>query len=137
MKSMRSCGKRLLHLCLLATCLAADTTRARAASRPILPPLNLVLMKSITRTVLPDSVRVTIELDSEVPQFHEEQLADPPRVFVDLPWTRAAASLADRTLRFDRDNDVVRLVRVGRHPNNTIRVVLDTAGVSTSSVYVL
>jgi N-acetylmuramoyl-L-alanine amidase len=137
MKSMRSCGKHLIYVCLLATCLGADTTRARAAGRPILPPLNLVLMKSITRTVLSDSVRVTIELDSEVPQFHEEQLADPPRVFVDLPWTRAAASLADRTLRFDRDADLVRLVRVGRHPNNTTRVVLDTAGVSTYSVYVL
>jgi N-acetylmuramoyl-L-alanine amidase len=58
-------------------------------------------------------------------------------VFVDLPSTRAAAALADRTLRFDRDEDLVRLVRIGRHPRNTTRVVLDAAGVSNYSVYPL
>ena len=145
MKSMPSCGNNhentkarphrvLSYVCVLAVVIAAPAT---AASRPILPPLKLTTIKSISRTVLPDGIRVTIELDSEVPQFHDEQLADPPRVFVDLPWTRAAASLVDRTVRFDRDDDVVRLVRIGRHPNNTTRVVLDTAGVSAYSVYLL
>ena len=145
MKSMPSCGNNhentkarlhrvLSYVCVLAVLIAAP---ASAASRPILPPLKLTTIKSISRTVLPDGIRVTIELDSEVPQFHDEQLADPPRVFIDLPWTRAAAPLVDRTLRFDRDDDVVRLVRIGRHPNNTTRVVLDTAGVSAYSVYLL
>src|SRR5262249_12560823 len=67
-------------------------------------PAAVATIKAITRTVLTDAVRVTIELDAEVPQFHEERIADPERVFLDLPATRAAVSLADRTLRFDVDH---------------------------------
>jgi N-acetylmuramoyl-L-alanine amidase len=86
--------------------------------------------------VLPDAVRITIELDGEVP-FHDERIADPARVFVDLSGTRAAAPLVDQTLRFNADADIVRQVRIGRHPNNTTRVVLDAAGVTSYSVYPL
>ena len=61
----------------------------------------------------------------------------PSRVFVDLPATQAAAPLKDQTLRFDSDGDLVHQVRIGRHPDNTTRVVLDTEGVSSYSVYPL
>ena len=47
------------------------------------------------------------------------------------------AALVDRTLRFESDADLVRQVRIGRHPNTTTRVVLDAAGVSSYSVYPL
>jgi N-acetylmuramoyl-L-alanine amidase len=97
---------------------------------------GLVVIRDIRRVVLPDAVRITIELDGEV-AFRDERIADPARVFVDLPFTRAAAALADRTLRFDGDADVVRQVRIGRHPHGTTRVVLDAAGVSAYSVYPL
>jgi len=97
---------------------------------------HVATIKEIRRTVLPDAVRITIELDAEV-SFHEERIADPARVFVDLPGTRAAPTLVDRTLRFERDADVVRQIRIGRHPNNTTRVVLDAAGVTSFSVYPL
>ena len=97
---------------------------------------RLATIKDIRRTVLPDAVRVTIELDSEVP-FHDERLEHPARVFVDLPTTRASAGFIDRTIRFEGDADVVRQVRVGRHPNSTTRVVLDVAGISSYSVYPL
>ena len=96
----------------------------------------LATIKAIKRSVLPDAVRITIELDGEVP-FQDQRIPDPARVFVDLPGTRAAPALVDRTLRFENDADLVRQVRVGRHPNNTTRVVLDAAGVSTYSVYPL
>ena len=89
---------------------------------------RLATIKDIRRAVLPDAVRITIELDSEVP-FHEERIQDPARVFVDLPGTRAAPALIDQTLRFETDADIVRQVRVGRHPNNTTRVVLDRKSV--------
>ena len=85
---------------------------------------------------MPDAVRITIELDSEV-SFHDERLTDPVRVFIDFSGTRAAQNLVDRTLRFDGDADLVRQVRVGRHPNSTTRVVLDAVGVSSYSVYPL
>ena len=97
---------------------------------------RLATIKDIRRTVLPDAVRVTIELDGEVP-FHDERLENPARVFVDLPSTRASAGFVDRTIRFEGDADLVRQVRVGRHPNNTTRVVLDVAGISSYSVYPL
>jgi len=101
---------------------------------PAGPNGRVALIRSITRTVLPDAVRITIELDAEV-GFHDERLPNPTRVFLDLPSTRAEPALLDRTLRFDVDNDIVRQVRIGRHPNNTTRVVLDAAGVSSYSVY--
>ncbi len=103
---------------------------------PRVGPAGLATIKEIRRAVLPDAVRITIELDTEVP-FREERIQDPARVFVDLPGTRAAPALIDRTIRFEGDADIVRQVRVGRHPNNTTRVVLDAAGVTSYSVYPL
>jgi N-acetylmuramoyl-L-alanine amidase len=97
---------------------------------------RLAVIKDIRRTVLADAVRITIELDTEVP-FRDEWIADPSRVFVDLSGTKAAPKLLDRTLRFESDDDVVRQVRIGRHPNSTTRIVLDVGGVSGYSVYPL
>jgi N-acetylmuramoyl-L-alanine amidase len=97
---------------------------------------GLASLKDIRRTVFPDSVRVTLELDREI-VFHDERLENPARVFVDLPSTTATADYRDRTVRFESDNDVVRQIRIGRQANNTTRVVLDVAGISSYSVYAL
>jgi N-acetylmuramoyl-L-alanine amidase len=97
---------------------------------------SIATIKDVRRAVMADTVRITIELDSEVP-FHDERISDPDRLFLDLPSTRPARSLLDRTVRFDGDADIVRQVRIGRHPNNTTRVVLDASGVSSYSVYPL
>jgi N-acetylmuramoyl-L-alanine amidase len=111
--------------------------RSQPGAEPA-PPARAspAVIRNIRRVVLPDAVRITIELDGEVP-FRDERIADPARVFVDLPFTRAAGALVDRTLRFDGDGDVVRQVRIGRHPHDLTRVVLDAAGVSSYSVYPL
>jgi N-acetylmuramoyl-L-alanine amidase len=93
-------------------------------------------IRSIRRTVLPDAVRIIIELDGEV-AFQQERITGPDRVFLDLSPARAAAPLQDQTLRFNSDSDVVRQVRLGRHENRTTRVVLDAGGVGTYSVYAL
>jgi N-acetylmuramoyl-L-alanine amidase len=105
------------------------------AFRPAVPT-KIATIREIRRSVLPETVRITIELDGEV-TFHDERITDPERVFVDLSGTRAAPSLVDRTLRFDSDDDIVRQVRIGRHPNHMTRVVLDGGGVSSYSVYPL
>jgi N-acetylmuramoyl-L-alanine amidase len=97
---------------------------------------GLATITEIRREVLADAVRVTIELDHEV-TFHDERIPDPVRVFVDLPSTRVAPALRDKTLRFEGDNDIVRQIRIGRHPNAVTRVVLDAAGTSSYSVYPL
>lgn len=104
------------------------------ASRPA--SSTVATIRDIRRSVLPGTVRITIELDGEV-SFHDERIDDPSRVFIDLSSTRAAPALVDQTLRFHSDADVVRQVRIGRHPNNTTRIVLDAVGVSSYSVYPL
>lgn len=114
-----------------ATAATADTSNPRGAAET-----PLATIRAIRRAVLKDVVRVVIELDTEV-AFRDERLENPSRVFVDLPLTRASAALLDQTLRFDADTEPVRQVRVGRHPGNTTRVVLETAGVSSYSVYPL
>src|SRR5205823_6063773 len=105
--------------------------RASARSAPV---PSIATIKAIRRTVLPDAVRITIETDREV-SFHDQRLTNPTRVVVDLSPTRPAPSIDDRTLRFEGDADVVRQVRIGRHPNNVTRVVVDALGVSTCSIY--
>jgi N-acetylmuramoyl-L-alanine amidase len=115
---------------------ATATTRTPSVSRGARGAGPAATIRSIRRSVLPDAVRIVIELDGEV-AFHEERIAGPDRVFVDLSPARAAASLTDQTLRFNSDADVVRQIRLGRHENRTTRVVLDADGVSTYSVYAL
>jgi N-acetylmuramoyl-L-alanine amidase len=97
-------------------------------------PASLATIQAIQRTVLPELVRVTLELDIEVP-FHQERLDGPARVFLDFSRTRTVSSLRDVTLRYG--DEVVRAIRVGRHPNNTTRVVLDLDGIGQYSVYTL
>ena len=109
---------------------------AASPGQPAREAPRLATVRDIRRTVLSDVVRVTIELDAEV-AFHDERLDNPPRVFVDLSSTRASPGFIDRTLRFDADRSPVRQIRIGRHPNNTTRVVLDAQDTSTYSVYAL
>jgi N-acetylmuramoyl-L-alanine amidase len=112
---------------------AAARAKPPAASAK---PSRVATISAINRVALPDAVRVTIELDGEV-RFHDERLSNPDRVFVDLFSTKLGPPLADGTLRFDGDTHPVRQVRIGRHPENVTRVVLEAAGVSTCSVYPL
>jgi N-acetylmuramoyl-L-alanine amidase len=93
-----------------------------------------VLIRNIKRTALPDGLRVTVELDGEV-AFRSERLENPRRVFFDLKGTRPVPALQDATLRFN--DDPVREVRLGRHPQNTTRIVFDMEGIDSYSVFTL
>jgi N-acetylmuramoyl-L-alanine amidase len=99
----------------------------------VLPRETRPLLIGIRREVLSDALRVTLDLEQEVP-FHEERLESPPRVFVDLQNTRAVDTLRDATIGFA--DDVVRQVRIGRQQGAT-RVVLDLQGAARHSVYAL
>lgn len=99
-------------------------------------PAGLSTIRAITRTVLPDVVRVVIELDTEVP-FRDERVIDPDRLMIDLARTRTAATLADQTVRFTGDSDVVRQVHVATAQNRSARLALDASGVATYSIYPL
>ncbi len=89
---------------------------------------------SIDRSVLPEGVRITLALDREV-TYREERLDGPSRVFFDLKDVQTAAALKDVVLRYPKD--VVRQIRVGRHPDSTVRVVLDLEGVNKYSVFTM
>jgi N-acetylmuramoyl-L-alanine amidase len=92
------------------------------------------MLKAIRRDVLPDAVRITLELERET-MFYEERLNGPPRVFVDLQNTRVVEPLRDAAIPFT--DDVVKQVRVGRQLDNRTRVVLDLNGAGRYSVYSL
>ncbi len=94
-----------------------------------------VRIRAIRREALADIVRVTIDLDDEVP-YRSKRLDGPARLFFDLSGTYAPPPLRDATLTFD-DSDLVREIRLGRHPGQTTRVVLDIEEVDSFSVYTL
>jgi N-acetylmuramoyl-L-alanine amidase len=108
---------------------------ATGASAPAASPAPpLARLEAVRRLSLPGVVRVTLELDREVP-FSHERLEGPPRVFFDLAATGAADDIANRTLSFH--DDVVRKVRLGQQEHHTTRVVLDLAGASRYTVFTL
>jgi N-acetylmuramoyl-L-alanine amidase len=104
----------------------AASPAAAGASQPI------AILRDVKRTSLPDGIRLTVEIDSEVP-YHQEEIANPRRVFFDLKNVRTAPNLQDVSLKFD--DDVVKEVRLGKHPQNTTRLVIDLQGVAGYTVY--
>ena len=95
---------------------------------------DLATLRAIRRELLPDAVRITLELEREA-MFYEERLENPARVFVDLRHTRTVEALKDATIAFD--DDVVRQARIGRQADNRIRVVFDLQAAGRYSVYSL
>ena len=93
-----------------------------------------VMIRDIKRAAIPEGVRITIEMDAEA-TFRAERLENPRRVFFDLKGTRPVPSLLDATLRFT--DEIVREIRLGRHPQTTTRIVFDMVGVDTYSVFTL
>jgi N-acetylmuramoyl-L-alanine amidase len=114
---------------------ASEPTPAKpVAEPPLAAAIAVATIREIKRTPLPDGVRVSIELDAES-RYRYERLENPRRVFFDIKGTRAPASLQDAVLKFE--DDVVREIRLGRHPNNTTRVVMDMEAVETCNVFTL
>ena len=96
--------------------------------------VQVATLREIKRSVLPDGIRLTVDLDAEVP-YYQEEIGNPRRVFFDLKGVKPAAGLQDLPLKFN--DDVVKEVRLGRHPQNTTRLVVDLEGVSNYTVYPL
>jgi N-acetylmuramoyl-L-alanine amidase len=102
---------------------AVPSTASHAAAR----------IRAVRRTVLPDVVRIAIELDQEV-DYHYERIEGPVRVFLDLAQTEPAADVAAITTF---DDQAVKAVRIGPRPHNATRVVLDLEGAGRHSVFTL
>src|SRR5688572_23382844 len=91
-------------------------------------------LAGIERTVMASGVRIIIELDREV-RYREQRLSGPARVFFDLQDVQTTPELKDKVLTYT--SDVVNKIRVGRHPDSVVRVVLDLEDVAKYSVFTL
>jgi N-acetylmuramoyl-L-alanine amidase len=91
-------------------------------------------LKGVKREVLPDALRITLELGQEV-TFRSDRLDAPPRVFIDFENTRPVEAIKDATIPFP--DDVVRKVRIGRQTESRTRVVMDLSGAGRYSIYTL
>ncbi len=112
-----------------------DSKHDAPAAREEVSGSGAATIREITRIPLEDGIRISIEVDREL-QFRQEQLQSPRRLFFDLKGAQPAPELLDATVRFP-EADVVREVRLGRHPNNTTRIVIDTEGIESHSVFTL
>jgi N-acetylmuramoyl-L-alanine amidase len=134
MKWMPSFGDALLVGSAAALIVASPVAApAQAPSPPDAVP-EVATISSVQRQVLPEAVRVTVEMDREVP-FYQERLDNPPRLYFDLKGVRTVPELVDASLKYD--DEIVHEIRLGRHPNRTVRIVFDVAGVNHYSVFTL
>jgi N-acetylmuramoyl-L-alanine amidase len=78
-----------------------------------------------------DSSTVVIDLQDQV-QYEAHRLSHPERIYVDLPDTRLAAALFNKTV--DIDDSLLQRVRVAQPTHGVTRVVLETNGASNFSV---
>lgn len=108
--------------------------RAEPAASPHARTPQLLEVRQIRRTVSGEGVRVTIELEGEVP-FRAERIENPPRVLFDLAGTRPGETLVQGTLAYP--DGVVRYIRVGRQLNDVTRVVLDLTGTARYSTFTM
>jgi N-acetylmuramoyl-L-alanine amidase len=94
---------------------------------------SVASLRAVRRTVLPDVVRIAIELDREV-DFKHDRIATPDRVFVDLHGTDVSSGVQPAA---SFDEGIVKGVRVGPRPNGTTRVVLDLTSAGPYNVFTL
>ena len=113
---------------------SAEAVDADADKTPSTPrTAGVARIQAIRRTVLPDVVRIAIELDQET-DYRYERIDGPVRVFLDLASTEVAPTVAAST---PFDDLVVKSVRLGPRPNRGTRVVLDLEGAGRHTVCTL
>lgn len=91
-------------------------------------------VRRITQMAIPRGERITIELSREVP-WVGNRVDGPDRVFFDLAHSVPIDGLDEQTESIA--GDLVRQLRVGRHPDTITRVVLDLADSPRYSVFPL
>lgn len=101
---------------------------------PASQTVTLATVRAIARSLTPEGARVTVELDREV-AFKTESLDGPPRAVFDFAPTQLAPALREGSRTFA--TGPVSRIRIGRHPGDVTRVVLELDGVKQYSTYVL
>ena len=128
-------GQRLLRLLEANHPKSSLTSRVKERLHQLDRLSEVARLEEVRRELLPDAVRVTITVDRAV-EYHADRLTGPQRLFFDLRGTEASPSLRNATLTFT-DDDIVREVRLGRHPNQVTRVVIDTEGTEGCHTFTL
>lgn len=118
-------GKRLLRQLAQSRRGSAFAERVKERRSQLMAFTQVARLTAIDREVWDDVVRVVMRLDREV-EFDWERLAHPDRLFFDFPRTDASDALLGAPLTFDDEQRIVRGIRLGRHPDRTVRVVIDT-----------
>lgn len=128
----RAARSRVFVLAVAVLTTGALRTRAAEQAKGTGQSGGPVLLTEIQRSLVPDGIRVTLSLEAEV-TYLQDEVERPRRLFFDLRGVRASPALVDATLKYD--DEVVKEIRLGRHPQNTTRVVLDLSGIEAYSVY--
>ena len=128
-------GQRLLRLLEASHPNSALAPRVDERLRQLDMLSAVARLEEIRREPSPDGVTITIVVDREI-AFRAERLTSPSRLFFDLSATEASATLRNATLAFG-DDDIIREVRLGRHPNQVTRVVIDTEATESCHTFTL
>ncbi len=78
--------------------------------------------------------RVAIDLDSEV-KYESGRVADPDRIFFDLPDTRLVSTLVGKS--FDVQDGFLKKIRVAQYQHGSTRIVLEVDDVTEYSAFLL
>jgi N-acetylmuramoyl-L-alanine amidase len=111
---------------------AGPTSAERGSAGASVP--GLVSLRDVKREVIGAVVRITLVFDGEV-SYHQQELANPSRLYFDLDRTTPTPALQDATLSFEGPTG--RHIRLGRPKGQTTRVVIDTQGARSYSVFAL
>lgn len=83
------------------------------------------LLQEIERETLTGSVRATLHFNQEV-VFSSGKLQAPNRLFFDFSNTEVVSRYRNTAMNFNDGSRAITGIRLGHHPENTTRVVLDT-----------
>jgi N-acetylmuramoyl-L-alanine amidase len=111
----------------------ADRPATPSLAAPVPPgpavlasPEKVVVLRSVTRTAMPDRVRITLDLDSAT-TYRSERVEDPPRVLLDIRDTQPGPEALVGTRNYK--DSAASYVRVGLQTNHITRVVISLDGV--------
>ncbi|HJS56955.1 MAG TPA: N-acetylmuramoyl-L-alanine amidase [Vicinamibacteria bacterium] len=106
----------------------------QAAALPASLPRGLVPVFNLRSWSGENSTRIVVDLGREV-KFRSDRIANPDRLWVDLPGTRLHPNLTDRV--FPVGDGLLEQVRLGQNRDNVVRVVLDFKSVKDHQVFYL
>ena len=82
----------------------------------------------------PDYTRVAIDVESDI-KFQSQRIADPDRIFFDLPDTKLASTLVGKS--FDVDDGFLKKIRVAEFAHGRTRIVLEVDDLSDYDAFLL